>query len=197
MLSKAALLAVTLFAQNADYRHTPIDGKPTLALLPVVNVSGEKWEELKSRQVEKVNEHVVKEFTARGFAVVPGDAILEAVKRRELDLKDEEVWKRQTFFDLGKDVGAKYVLFIAITRTEQKQQNRALYTDLEGQAEIKMWLLNCESGEAIVSAKTFVGRSGGARVGDGKGSNRQIQAAANAVGLGLRDFLKSFPVVKN
>lgn len=40
MLSKAALLAVTLFAQNADCRHTSIDGKATAAFLPMLEGCG-------------------------------------------------------------------------------------------------------------------------------------------------------------
>lgn len=167
--------------------------KPLVAILPILNNSGEKWKDLKERQVAKAHEWLAAEFPSRGFDVIPMPSVLDAIKAAKVDFTDEEEWKRARFFEVGKAAQARYVLFAVITSTDQKKQDRTFYKDIEGLAEIKIWFLDCQSETPILSAKTFVGRSGGARMGDGKGSSRQIQAAANAFDVALKEFFKGFP----
>ncbi len=168
----------------------------SVAVMPILNSSGDKWKDLKDRQIAKSHEWLATEFASRGFDVIGMPTVLDAIKESKIDFSDEEEWKRASIFQIGKAVNAHYVLFAVITSTDQKKQNRTFYTDIEGMAEIKIWLLDCKTDTPIMSAKTFVGRSGGNRVGDGKGSNRQIQAAANAFDVALKDFFKDFPKIK-
>jgi len=173
------------------------NSQPSIALLPAQNLSSEKWEELKTNQVKKIAEYLNETFTQRGFTIARGDDMTKLMADMKLDFSDEEQPKRAPLLELGKKLHVDYVLYEQVMSTEQKQQDRFLYKDIEGTCEVKMWLIDVKTEKAVLSAKSFVGRSGGARLSyDHKGSERQIQAAANAVGNGLKDFLKPFPVQK-
>ena len=125
------------------------------------------------------------------------DAVKKALDDAKLDLSDEDQPRTPLLIQIGKALGVDYVLFGIVTATEHKKQKRLLYEDIEGNATVKLWVIDVKAEKAIVSAKSFLGRSGGARISDGKGSQRQIQAAANAYREGLKDFLKLFPEIKN
>ncbi|MBV6457188.1 MAG: hypothetical protein HONBIEJF_00295 [Fimbriimonadaceae bacterium] len=169
---------------------------PKVALLPIQHLSGEKWEELKRKQIDKGHQFLASEFKARGFEVVSADAIKQALENSEIDLTDEENHKRAVLFELGKKLDVDYIFFGVITGTDQKKQDRNLYRDTEGSCDMKMWLLNVRDEKAILSAKVFTGRSGGARLSlDTKGSDRQVQATANALRDGLKDFFVDYPKI--
>lgn len=165
----------------------------SLALLPVIHASGEKWQELKESQIKKIEEYARQEFPKRGIAVVPSETVEGALKELNLDMTDEENHRRGPLFDVGRKLGVDYVLFTVVTETSQKQQERLFYKDIEGQATLKTWLLDVKAEKPILSGAVKVGRSGGNRVGDGKGSSRQIQAAANALRDSLKPFFDSLP----
>src|SRR5205807_8462217 len=62
----------------------------TVAFIPVVNATGEKWVELKEKQAARGNTCLKDEFTARGFRVVPLSEVEQAITRLHLDFSDEE-----------------------------------------------------------------------------------------------------------
>ena len=168
---------------------------PRIAICPLYNVAGEKWVELKERQIRKSNEFLMTELGKRGFDIVNADTVLKTLQGLNVDLSDEEQQKRSTLFQVGEKLSADYVLFAVITETSQKKQMHGLTLDTEGQATIKLWLLDVRDQKAIISAKSFVGRSGGTRgfTIDNKGSDRQVQAAANALRDALKDFFLTYP----
>jgi hypothetical protein len=167
---------------------------PRVALVPVLNLSGEKWEELKARQISKSNEFLRTEFAKRGFSVVPDAELTQAIGELKIDFTDEEQQKRSTLFELGKKLNADYILFGVITATEQKKQDRAFYKDVEGRADVKVWFLDVRGEKPLLSAKTVTGRSGGNRMSfDNKGSDRQVQASANAFRDALKEFFLAHP----
>jgi len=169
---------------------------PKVAFLPLQHLSGEKWEDLKRKQIEKGHRYLAGEFKSRGFEVVSAEAVKRVLDESEIDLTDEENHKRAVLFDLGKKLGVDYIFFGVITGTDQKKQDRNLYKDTEGNCDVKMWLLNVREEKPILSAKVFTGRSGGARLSlDNKGSDRQVQATANAIRDGLKDFFADYPKV--
>jgi len=164
-----------------------------VALLPTVNTSGEKWEELRARQNAKVDEWVRTHVAAAGYRLIPAEEVAAAVSGLKLDMKEEENWATATLAEVGRKCGAAYVLFCAITFTEQKEQNRLWFKDKEGRTDVRVWLVDVGAAKAPVAGKTFVGRSGGNRISlDNKGSERQIQAAANAVRDATRSFLAPY-----
>ena len=169
--------------------------KPRFVLFPTMNESGEKWEELKRKQNEKIDSYLREEFTKRGFEVVPAREVDEATRRLKIDFSDEEQLKRVTMFRLGKELKADYFYLPIIINTEQATQKRNLYDDKEGRTSVKAWFLNVTSEKPVFSAKTFNGRSGGNRI-TLRPSDRQIQASANAVRDSLVEFFKDYPVLK-
>lgn len=169
--------------------------KPRVVIVPIQNQSGEKWDELRGKQVVKATEYLNEQFSKRGFQVVSPTEVKDATDALKIDFTDEEQQKRATLFELGKKLGADYILFGIITHTEQKQFERALYKDIEGRTDAKVWFLNVKDEKPILSAKTFTGRSGGNRI-TLRPSDRQIQAAANAFRDALKEFFKDKPEVK-
>lgn len=181
----AALAAVSLPCLGAV--------RGTVAVVPTVNGSGEKWAEFKQRQSAMIDDWAVTHLPAAGYALTPRDDVRSAVRALALDMTDEENWRRSVVLEIGRKAGADFVLFCAITSTEQKLQKRPFYEDKEGRTDVRVWLMDTRSGEALLTGKTFTGRSGGNRVSiDNKGSERQIQAAANAVRDATRDFLAPY-----
>lgn len=186
LIAVAATLMATAQAQDNKSRGT-------VAVVPTVNASGEKWIELKEKQEQKIREWMTTHLPAAGYALASPTEVTEALQALSLDMTDDENWRRSVLRQIGEKVGADYVLFTVIVHTEQKEQKRLWYMDKEGRTDVRVWLVEVKSGEAPLSGKTFTGRSGGNRITiDNKGSDRQIQAAANAVRDALRDFLAPY-----
>jgi hypothetical protein len=169
---------------------------PRIAVLPIYNIAGEKWEELKEKEVKKGHEYLQTEFDKRNFEIVGQELVLKTLQSMKVDLTDEEQQRRSLLMDIGKKLDADYLIFAIITETSQKKQMRSLFMDTEGQTTVKLWLLDLNEEKPIISAKSFVGRSGGRMTIDNKGSDRQIQATANAIRDALKDFLSKYPQVK-
>jgi len=129
-------LASHAFAAAQQY--TPSGTR--VALVPLLNVSGERWADLKRRQVDKGNEFLREAFGDRGFQVV--DPALLAAKTAELgiDLSDEEQQKRSTLYRLGRAVDADLIVCALITDTDQTEHrfleiddpNLSCSSDLDG-----------------------------------------------------------------
>lgn len=170
-------------------------GRPKVVVVPILNQSGEKWTELRDKQIAKATEFVYEQFGRRGFDLVPALDVKEATEALKIDFTDEEQQKRATLFELGKKLDADYILFGVITHTEQKEFERALYKDIEGRTDAKIWFLDVRGQKPVLSAKTFTGRSGGNRI-TLRPSDRQVQAAANAFRDGLKEFFKDYPESK-
>jgi hypothetical protein len=169
---------------------------PSIAILPVLNTAGEKWQELKDRQRAKGDEYLADEFGKRGFAVVNAATVKSDIEQQKLDLTDEEQQKRETLYGIADRLHADYVVFVVITNTDQKLIQQILASKREGWADIKVWLLDAAHHTQILSAKTLRGNSGGGFfAGVDKGSDRQVQAVVNGLRDALKDFFKPFPVV--
>lgn len=179
----ATLLALTLIA------HLQAQPAPTVAFIPGLNLSGEKNKDLVQRQADKVSKFLSREFSKKGYQVVPEASVLEAIKALKIDLTDEEEYRKANFFAIAKEVKADYIYVPVIVNSEQKQQDRDLYTDREGRTDVKAWFLDVKEEKAVFSGKLFVGRSGGLRI-ILRPSDRQVQAAENAVSESLKEAWK-------
>jgi hypothetical protein len=192
-MKRLILIVVLMALALAGFAQTP--ARVRVAILPVLNQSGEKWEELKRKQVEKAEEFLYDEFGKRSFEIVSKDEVERSIADLQIDLTDEEQQKRATLYSLGERLNADYVIFGVITHTEQKEFERVLYKDIEGRTDVKIWLVDVRAKQPVISAKTFTGRSGGNRI-TLKPSDRQIQASANAFRDALKEFFRAFPVQK-
>lgn len=183
----AVLLAPILaFGQTND--------KPKIAVLPVLNNTQEKWQELKDRQVDRANKFIADEFPSRGFELISGDVVVKALDEVKLDLKDEETWTKANLYKTGEKLGVDYVLFAVIVDTGQKTTQSLVSAKKEGWATFKVWLVDVKKQQAILSAQTIKGSSGGGFfAGLDKGSERQVIAVANGLRDALKDFFRGFP----
>jgi hypothetical protein len=166
---------------------------PTVAFIPGLNLSGEKNKDLMQRQTEKVSKFLTREFSKKGYNVVSEATVMEAIKSLKIDLTDEEEYRKANFFAIAKQVKADYIYVPVIVNSEQKQQDRDLYTDREGRTDVKAWFLDVKEEKAVFSGKIFIGRSGGLRL-TLRPSDRQVQAAENAVSESLKEAWKALGV---
>ena len=183
------LLATVALAAQAQAGVDPTG--PRVAIVPTVNLSGESWNDLMTRQNERINGYLTTEFTKRNFRLVDADELAAAARDMDLDWRDEENHRRAVLLELGRKVNADYIYFNVVTFTDQKTHDRDNYTDREGRTDVKIWFLETKTERAIYSARTFVGRSGGMRV-TLRPSDRQLQAGVNAVRDAIQPFFKEF-----
>lgn len=164
--------------------------KPKVAILPVINTSGEKWEQLRTSQVDTAENFLNKEFEDHGFETTPKPNVTSVLSAMKVDLTDEEQWRRQTLFDVGAKAKADFLVLVVITDTGQHKSANFFSTTAEGWVNEKIWLLDVKSKKAILSAKSVRGSSKHSEFvfGTVTGSSLQTVAVAN----GLRDALKDF-----
>ena len=199
LLWTAALLAATIgsaAAQNEKNEKYDV-ARTTVAILPVVNTSGEKDAAQKVKQAESAQTELVKRWTERGFAAVENGAVQKAIADLKIDLNDEEQQKRANLISIGKAVKADLVMFVVITDVSQRTSVNIFSTTREGKAKLKAWLLDVNSEKQMFSAKVCEGKSTGGHFGMlEKGSERIVLAAANGIRDLLKDFFQPYPVVK-
>jgi hypothetical protein len=171
----------------------------TVAIIPVLNSSGETWEEGKKLQTSRAEEEIRALFTERGFNLVDSAAVRKAIDDLKVDFSDEEQQKRDVLYKVGDAVSADLVVFVVITDVDQRKVAKFLVTSTEGKAKMKAWLLGVKDRKAFMSAKVFEGssKSGGLiEIGE-KGSSRKQLAVANGIRrVFVDDYLKDFPITQ-
>lgn len=165
--------------------------KTTVALVPAVNASGEKWDEARAKQTRRATDEMRRDFEARGFRVLEAADVEDAVKATDADLNDEEQQNRATLFRIGREAKADLVAFAVITDVRQEPLSSGANPTLEGKARVKVWLLDVRDELPLLSARTF---EGGSRDGLIRGSERIIRAVGFAARNALKEFLKPYPV---
>ena len=189
-----ALLLVNKPAVSAAY----VPAATKVALIPVVNASGEAWPEAKLKQAARGDEELHALFEERGFSLVPDADVRSAVDALHVDLADEEQQKRDTLYQIGRKAGADLVAFVVITDVDQRKVTKFLVSSTEGKAKMKMWLLDAKAEKPLLSAKLFEGssKSGGMLEIGEKGSARKQLAVANGLRDNTKEFFRDYPIVK-
>jgi hypothetical protein len=196
-MSLSVLLAITLFNSptlSPDY----VPHETKIALVPVVNMSGETNPNGKEKQSSRGDEELHALFAERDFTILPDEAVKAAIQELHFDLSDEEQQKRETLYKIGKKTGADLVVFLAITDVDQRKVAKVFVTSTEGSAKMKLWIVDAKQESAIISGKSIRGssKSGGwVEIGE-KGSSRKQLAVANGLRDNTKDFFKPYPVVK-
>lgn len=162
---------------------------PKVAVLPVINVSAEKWDELRKAVTDRASEEIQEQLALRVVDVIPKQEIEKAMKESQIDFDDEENWTKKSLYDIGDRVGSDYVVFVVITAQEQRTKQNFFTAVPEGEVEIKCWVVDVKSKEPILSAKSFRDK---ARPKGGlvnlKGSDQQKTAAERVIRTGLKAF---------
>lgn len=192
-----ASLAVRSTAQDKTaVRYTP--ATTSVAIIPIVNLSGEKDEHFKASQKASGDKELNQEFMEHGFKRIDDGIIANAISDLKIDLSDEEQQNKATLYRIGKAVNADLVVFAVITHTDQKFISGILANRREGKATVKLWLLDAKDQTPILSAVNREGKSGGGFfAGLDKGSARIVIAVANAERDTLKDFFKPYSKIKN
>ncbi len=170
-----------------------------VAVLPAVDRTGERAENRRQAQAKAVYDNMVEQFAKSGFVVVPQAEVNAAIVQAGMDLNDEEAYRRDNFFAVAGAVNADLVIFAAVTDASQGTKSGVFNSgEKEGKARVKFWLLDANKKKAIYSAVIKEGKAGGGSklFATNEGSNRQINAAGNAVKELLEPFLKPYAPAK-
>jgi len=120
-----------------------------------------------------------------------------SLKKLNVDVTDEENYRRETFFQVGQDLATDYVVFVAVTNTAQRTRTNLFTTVPEGEVTIKYWLLDVKNHTPLFSAKQNTAKARPAAWGGvAKGSDQQLTAADRVVKDTFKSFLTAFPEIK-
>ncbi len=156
-----------------------------VAILPVVNESGEKREKTALEQCQYVTDALQRQFRDRGFQIVEPQVVAAAMTKLEADMSDEEQRKRARMIEIGREAGADLVVFVVIMDKGK---------DIQGMvASIKVWLLDAKTNQPYLSAKVFEGLS---RAQTAFNMPKMKRALPLAVDRALKDFMKPYKIVK-
>lgn len=168
-----------------------------IALVPIVNDSGEKWVELQNRQVEAGGKWLVEEFTKRGFTVVPAEEVARAIAELKIDFGDEEQRTRENLYRIGQSTGATLVNFSVIVASKQGKTG-GLFPKAQGEVTLKLWLADAVKKEMVINAVTMKGKASGSSflVDLEKGSDLQVRAVGNTFKDHFKKFFGDYPIIK-
>jgi hypothetical protein len=129
-----------------------------VALLPVVNLSGEKDKKQRLDQTKKAAEELYKQFNDRKFIVLADNTVRDTLDDLEIDVEDEENHNRTTLYKIGEKLNVDLVAFVVIQSIAQRRTNlgggrgRDDDGELVASAVIKIWLLDVPKKQRILSA---------------------------------------------
>lgn len=188
----AAIAAVFATGQAVAFAQAP-----SIAIMPVVNSTGEKWEELRTKLTERVNAQLHKIFGERGFSITPPHTLKALLDEQKFDMTDEENHRREPLFGIGEKLETDYVVFFVITHNTQRTKVNFLTSMPEGEVTVKFWLLDVKKRQPVYSAKSETAKARPhAWGGVAKGSDQQLTAADRVVEAALKEFLAPYPVKK-
>lgn len=183
-LAACALLLAThpLGYAQGEVQEPAVFKDKVVLLLPVINTTGEKWEELKKRITDETSKMLAAELATAGYTVMPELDALKVLEASKIDLNDEESWRKDTFYDLGKAAQAEFVVFSPVTMATQRTRNNFLSVVPEGDVTLKVWIVNAKTRTAIISAKAInaKARAKSNVFGEARGSDCQVEAARRA-----------------
>jgi hypothetical protein len=168
-----------------------------VALLPVVNLSGEKDARQRRDQSKKGEEELRRLFAERGFSVLSDDAVQKALADDNIDLADEEFHNRATLYRIGKALGADLIAFVVITDVDQARVKTPLTDNQELVAKVKTktWLLDVPNERPILSAQRQESQSRNPWFAEFDSGARRIRnTVAGCVRDTLKGFFRDFPV---
>ena len=149
-------------AQQSEQRYEP--SATLVAVLPVINLSGEKDARFKAEQVKAASEALHKQFSDRGFRLVDDRAVEDAAAAAKVDLTDEEQHTRSTILSLGAAVKADLVVFVVIERVWSKGVTKFFTVTSEGHAKVNTWLIRREDPKSDLERGVARGEGGAGRL---------------------------------
>ncbi|GAB4460561.1 MAG: hypothetical protein OHK0029_24780 [Armatimonadaceae bacterium] len=175
-----------------------VQARARVALLPVINFSGEKDDKQRRDQIAKAEEELAKQFRNRGFTLIDRAAIEQSLTDADIDLTDEEYHNRATLYRIGKAVNAEVIAFVVILDVDQRRVETPLDIDeMVGKAKTKMWVLDVANEKPIVNAVRQESQSRSNIVPSLDSGARLIRKAVEgAVRDTLKPYLNQLPVAQ-
>jgi hypothetical protein len=162
----------------------------TVAVLPSINISEDKWKDLKAKEAEHARQTTADLFSIRGFQIVPPEQVDQAVTKLNLDLTNEDQWTKSNFYKVGKEVNADLVAFVLIKQTRQKTVGGIFLQQYQGEAELDVWLVDAKQEKPILNDDPARGKAtGGVRAT----ASRRLAAIKFAVEKAFDNVLKPYP----
>jgi TolB-like protein len=192
-----AAIGTAACAQDSSAVYVP--SQTAVAVLPVINLSGERTPKFAEGQAAAVSRELHKQFADRGFHVLDDQAVTDAIASCKADLNDEEQYSRQTFASIGAAAKADLVVFVTIDKVSWKLNQGFFSANTEGHAKITAWLIDVKQQTPLLSAKRFENKYGGGTAanvlfGATEKGSRQIEGAcAGVVRDALAEPLKPYP----
>lgn len=196
-----AALAVGLLStaksQTTIY-DTYVPSETPVAILPVINRSGEKVAEDRTKQSRFGSEELVKRFSERGFKLISSADIDGAIRDQKLDLDDEENYRRASLFPIGKAVKARLLVFVVIDSVDQRNVQKTFVQSKVAKANLRIWFLDIDSEKPLMTAfrQEASSEGGGMFPAFEKGSARMPIAVANAVRKAFDPFFRPYKTNK-
>jgi hypothetical protein len=187
-------LTFTSTVSRADDQTTPnyIPSQTTVAILPTVDESGA---DDPNDDTSIAKSTLTTEFSSHGFSIVDDSKVTAAIANLKIDLTDDEQQKRATLYQIGNAVGANLVVFEVVTDKQQKVEENWLGDARVGLAKIKIWLVDDNKEQPILSAKVVDGKDKGRYYMEHDGRYLATHAIPNATEAALKDFLSQYPTV--
>ena len=188
VLALTGSVATRVAAQSARF---VVPSQTRIVVLPILNETPEKWQELKDKQIQKGAEWFKEEFGGRGFQLVPSNEVLAKLSELALNFDEEQQRNTANLCKVGRALDAQLVFLGVITASGQRLIQGLLTQSKGGKVTMKLWLVDSDRGEALFEAKEQKGRaSGQVFIGTERGSTQQIKAVGNTLRDAFKEFLK-------
>jgi hypothetical protein len=201
LVSLTALLVIAWGASAAISGGTPQTSydptKTKVALLPLVNKADDFAKSFQDKVKRQANKALTERFTSRGFEVIDEATTKPAVDELKIDLSDRENWHAESLIPIGKKLGCRLVLLCVVTDAHS-QINNSLFSigggSSEGIATVRAYLVDTETGAAILAGSPSKGKSAGGAFGIlDKGMTHEAKSVMRGIDHALRDFLSAYP----
>lgn len=193
---RTALLALAVVPMASAWAALPekyVPADTVVAVLPCIYTAGKHSEKDVAELTELTRSRLADAFSSRGFKLADPAAVAEALKRLNIDLKDEEQQKRETLYRVGDELKARLVAFCVITDVDSRVTSTFWAANKEGRARVKAWLVDADAKEAVFSAASVEGKAKKVAFTGVKATARMREAVCKAVDAAyLKPFLANY-----
>lgn len=194
----AAVCALTCTASRGqEQAQEPLSpASTTVAVLPVANVTGLTDRPEIAGINRAVAEEIHRQFEGRGFKIIAGKPVDDAVARLKVDLNDLEQQKRAVIRSVGKDLGANLVAFVSVTDVTTNSVGGFAFSGSTTYVKVKCWLLEAGSDRSLMSGRIEAVGHDTVQLGPAHQESAAARACVAAVRHAFERVLKPYPILK-
>lgn len=187
----------TMMADPPVAAYSPPETK--VVILPVVNKAAEFNKDFQNKIQVSALHALTTAFSRRGFQVVDQKVVDTYLTENRLDLNDRENWRNATLSAIGKKLGSRLVIFCVVldahTKTNQNVFDPFGAGSKEGIANVRGYLIDVQTGEAILDKKQEEGKNTGGMLAEiDSGTSRESKAVVQGINKVLKGFFAAYPL---